>query len=82
MYIIGQPKCLAELEPVPAEEIAGLAAFLDQQIREGTPLEIPQAMPLRDMARMIRTIQVLQEEVQKLAAAQEQARPKLVLLED
>lgn len=79
MHIIGQPKSLSELPIVSNEEIDGLAKFLDQQISEGTPLEIPQALPLKDLARLIRTAQHYRDELNKLQSSEENQPSRLIL---
>lgn len=41
MHIIGQPKALDELTILPDADLNSFAAFLDNTIREGAPLELP-----------------------------------------
>jgi hypothetical protein len=55
MHIIGQAKNIEELPLVSPEELDGLAKFIDTQIQQGTPLEVPQALSLRDLGRLLRT---------------------------
>lgn len=77
MHIIGQPKSLDELELLNIEDIRGMAKFLDQEIRSGTPVDMPQAMTLRDLGRLFRTTLTLHDEVEKLRALQPAEPPQI-----
>ena len=77
MHIIGQPKSLDELELLSIEDLRGMAGFLDREIRSGTPVDMPQAMTLRDLGRLFRSAITFYEEAEKLRAAQTSETPKI-----
>ena len=54
--IIGQPKSISEMAILSDAEIEGISAFLDQHIASGTPQDIPQAISLGDLGRMVATV--------------------------
>lgn len=74
MHIIGQAKSIQELPLVSSEELDGLAKFIDTQIQQGTPLEVPQALSLRDLGRLLRTALHFRDQ-----KAEEQEAPRLVV---
>lgn len=78
MFIIGQEKSLADLQVVSNEELDGLAKFLDQAIKEGTPLEIPQAMALRDLGRLVKTAVHYRDEAAKKVETQAEGEEPFV----
>ncbi len=41
MHIIGQPKSLEEMKPLPNQDLDMFANFLNAQIQEGAPLDLP-----------------------------------------
>jgi hypothetical protein len=68
MHIIGQPKSIDELEILSIEDIRGIAQFIDKEIRSGTPVDLPQAMTLRDMGRLFRSAITFHEQCAALQA--------------
>jgi hypothetical protein len=73
MHIIGQPKSIDELELLTIEDLRGMAKFLDKEIRSGTPVDMPQAMTLRDLGRLFRSAIAFYEEAEKLKTPQPDA---------
>ena len=74
MFIIGQEKKIEELPLVADHELDGLLSFLNQQIQQGTPLEVPQAMPLRDLGRLLKTAVHYRDELAKTKQPETQAQ--------
>ena len=55
--VIGGPKSLADLPLIPSGALAEMAAQADDLMGQGTPLEVPVAMPQAILFGMLRTLQ-------------------------
>jgi hypothetical protein len=67
-YILGQKKKLDEFEPFGEPAIAEMVAAAQQLIDTGAPQEIPAGMPIRDLCRLARTLQLMAERIKELEA--------------
>jgi hypothetical protein len=65
---IGGPKSLEDIPVFPDATIDEMAAGMDGMIKQGTPLEVPAAMPLLQLAGVARTMVVLRDRVKELEA--------------
>ena len=66
--IIGGPKSLEDIPVFPDATIDEMAAGMDGMIKQGTPLEVPAAMPLLQLAGVARTMVALRDRVKELEA--------------
>lgn len=60
--LIGGPKSLAELPTMPPDAIQEMATQAEKLLSQGTPLEVPVAMPQAILFGMIKTLQQGQED--------------------
>jgi hypothetical protein len=63
---VGGPHTLADVEPFDEVTVQQFITGCEGFIRQGTPLEVPAAMPIMDLCRMARTIRDLQLRVAEL----------------
>jgi hypothetical protein len=76
MHIIGQPKSIHDLEPVTEEELKALAGFLDEQIKQGVDVRMPQAISIQDLGRLMVTALSYKKQADE-AVKSEEEQPRL-----
>ena len=54
--IIGQPKTIAEFQPLPTEQIDHMAGSLEAALSQGMPLNMPAAVDLGTLCVMMATL--------------------------
>ena len=66
--LIGGPKGLNDVPAFSDETIDELITGMEGMVAQGTPLEIPMAMPLAQLAGLTRTLRDLRARVRELEA--------------
>ena len=69
--LIGTPKTLAELSIFSKPEYDELVNGMTQLVASGTPLEVPAAIPLNQLARMSATLQAYRGFIQKVVQVED-----------
>lgn len=77
--IIGAPKNLDEAELLSREEIEGFINNANAMLATGTPMEIPAAVPIGQLARIAATLKAYREVI-RAAADEPQARQDAFIL--
>lgn len=69
--IIGTPKSLDELQTFSAPELEELYKGMEQYVTSGVPMEVPAAIPIGQLGRIVATLRRYHEVVKRTAGAED-----------